>query len=435
MPTPSLFCRDLYKDYLLDLIRIPSLTGEEGACAEYVLDSLKSIGFGSSPERKAFIDAAGNVVGILQAGPGQAVLLNTHLDVVPPGDAEFWAPYSPFGGHVEGDRVIGRGAADIKGGLAAQFFAFKYFKEMLDRGGKFNGTLIFSSVVHEEAAEMLGMQILIEETLPGLGLKPDLCILGEPTGGKVALGQRGKVELVITTSGKIAHSSQPALGINSLEKMLPVIRYIFEDLPLRLKHDLPMCEGSVTITDCVVKPGKMSVIPDFCEISVDRRYTPGEDIPALLGEFKNLFQELQKKDPDFHAQVFPRVYHERTWAGYEKKVCKHHPAWVTDAKLPIVKRSLDALAAIHQNPAPFFWKFGTDGSMTAALCGIPTIGYSHAKEEWAHQAKEEVSLSEMEKTVEGTIAMVAAVLGGFPVLPGLNGCHLGTGLSEGLRFR
>ncbi|MDR0600084.1 MAG: M20/M25/M40 family metallo-hydrolase [Treponema sp.] len=396
--------KQAYRDYLVDLIRFPSLTGQEEACARYVLDSLKALGV------EAYIDAAGNVVGELRRGKGPAVLLNTHLDVVAPGNEDAWRPYTPFGGDVDGDLVIGRGASDIKGGLAAQFFAFKRFKEALDAGRSFEGTLLFSAVVHEEAAEMLGMRALIEETLPRRGQPVDLCIVGEPTGGLAALGQRGKVEIAVTTRGKTAHSSEPALGINALEKMIPVTRYVFEEMPLQFKAGTPQALNSVTITDCVVKPGRMSVIPDLCEISIDRRYMPGEELSALLAEFEGLFDRLRAADPDFKAAAVPRSYREKTWTGYEREVIKYHPPWNTDPDLPIVKKALAGLEKTGQNPQRLFWKFGTDGSMTAALHHIPTIGYSHGGIEWAHQPQERVSLTEMCKTVEGTFAMAAEVL-------------------------
>ncbi|MDR1651365.1 MAG: hypothetical protein LBR87_06235, partial [Synergistaceae bacterium] len=72
---------------------------------------------------------------------------------------------------------------------------------------------------------------------------------------------------------------------------------------------------------------------------------------------------------------------------------------------------LDALASTGQKPERVYWKFGTDGSMTAGLHNIPTIGYSHAEERWAHQPKEQVSITEMLKTIKGTAAMSAAILG------------------------
>ena len=397
--------RKAYVEYVRELVRRPSLTGEEGELADFVLDSLERLGV------EAYRDAAGNVVGEVRCGEGPTVLLNSHLDVVPAGSPKAWAPYTPFGGDVDGDRIVGRGVADLKAGLATQFFTLKHFREALDNGKKFGGTLLFAAVVHEEAAEMLGTQVLIEQTLPARGQSVDLCILCEPSSGRIALGHRGKVELVVTTHGRTAHSSQPQQGINALEKMLPVMQYVFDEMPEKLKSHPVLGESSVTITDCVVRPGAQSIVPDSCEISVDRRYMPGEDIPGLAAEFEALFDRLAADDPGFSADVRPRSYVERTYTGYTQEVNKYHPAWTTDRELPIVKKALDALPSVGQEADCFYWKFGTDGSMTAGLHNIPTIGYSHAEEKWAHQPKEQVSITEMCKTIEGTIAMCAAVLG------------------------
>ncbi|MDR1514254.1 MAG: M20/M25/M40 family metallo-hydrolase [Synergistaceae bacterium] len=394
-----------YVEYLRELIRRPSETAKEGEIALFIFESLKRLGV------ETYIDIAGNVVGELNCGDGPTVLLNGHLDAVNEGNLDAWAPYTPFGGDMDGDLIIGRGASDIKSGIAAQFFAFKYFKDALDNGARFNGTLIFSAVVHEEAAEMLGMQVLIEKTLPERGRSVDLCILCEPSSGKVALGHRGKIELVVTAYGKTAHSSQPRQGINALQKMIPVMRYVFEDLPGLLKSDPVLGESSVTITDCVVKPGAQSILPDICEISLDRRYMPGETTEELLLQFNELFDKIKAEDPEFRADVRPRAYDEITYTGYKQRVNKYHPAWTTDPDLPIVKTALDALASIGQKLECVYWKFGTDGSMTAGLHNIPTIGYSHAEERWAHQPKEQVSVTEMLKTIKGTAAMAAAILG------------------------
>lgn len=395
--------RDDYVNFTKALIRRPSQSGQEGPIAAFITQALEDIG--AAP----FVDEAGNVMAEIKCGEGPTVLLNGHLDAVPEGNLEDWAPYKPFDGTLEGDALIGRGVSDLKAGLAAQFFAFKHFKEQLDRGHSFAGTLIFSAVVHEEAAEMLGMKYLIEHTLSGR--KIDLCILCEPSSGKIALGHRGKVELVITTRGKAAHSSQPKQGINALEKMLPVMDYIFNEMPATIKAHPVLGQNSVTITDCIVRPGAQSIIPDTCEISVDRRYSPDEPIKEVLAQIEDLFGKLSAKDPEFKADVKPRAYVETTYTGYREKVNKYHPPWATDPKLPIVQRALQGLTLAGQEPQCFYWQFGTDGGFTAGLNQIPTIGYSHAEERFAHQPKEQVTITEMLKTVRGTAAMIGMILG------------------------
>ena len=391
-----------YVEFLKALIEIPSLSGEEGKAAVFNQNALDQIGV--TPQ----VDEAGNVYGEIDGGEGPVVLLNGHLDVVPEGSLEAWKPYSPFKAAVEGDVLIGRGASDLKAGLAAQFFAFKQIKRALDAGASLKGKVIFSAVVHEEAAEMLGMQYLIDHTLEGE--KIDLCILCEPSSGRVALGHRGKVELVVKTMGKTAHSSQPRQGNNALEKMIPDMQYIFEEMPKTIKGHPVLGDNSVTITDCIVRPGAQSIIPDECEISIDRRYSPDETLEDVVRQLKAVLDSFAEKDPEFKAEVHPRAYCEKTYTGYTCEVNKYHPPWATDQQIPAVKKALDALENAGQKPECFYWKFGTDGGYTAGLRGIPTIGYSHAEEKWAHQPKEQVKISQMMKTIEGTKAMLAAVL-------------------------
>ncbi len=134
-----------------EIIKIPSLTGEEAELARVVLMKLKEFGIDN-----AFIDGIGNVVGVIKGQEkGLNILLNGHLDVVPVGNIHDWQPYDPFGGEIDSQgNIHGRGAADLKGGLAVQLYVMKLLKMLQDRGNSFKGNLIFSAVVHEEAAQM-----------------------------------------------------------------------------------------------------------------------------------------------------------------------------------------------------------------------------------------------------------------------------------------
>jgi len=279
-------------EFTQETIITPSLTGEEGDLANLILKKLKEF-----QADDAFIDRIGNVVGIIY-GPrkGNNILLNGHLDVVPVGNINHWYPYDPFGAKIDNKgNIHGRGTADLKGGLSAQLFMIKLLKMVKDKGASFKGNLIFSAVVHEEAAEMFGMEYLCKQTFPDKKLGCDLVILCEPTGLNVVLGQRGKVEIVVRTKGKAAHSSIPQAGINALEKMMPVLDFVFNKLSKSISSHPLLGESSVTITNLVCRPGALSVIPDECEISIDRRYMPGERVEELLEEFELLFEKIKKK--------------------------------------------------------------------------------------------------------------------------------------------
>jgi putative selenium metabolism hydrolase len=401
-----------YVEFIREIVRIPSVVYSEGDLAKFFLEKVKGIGV-----KEAFIDEAGNVVGVIRgSGKGPNIMLNGHLDTVPTGGRaeEHWKPYGPFEGAVDNGNIIGLGVCDLKAGLAAQFYALKVIQEAVSQNKiTLPGDLIFSCVVHEESVGMLGMKALIEETFPKHNLKCDIVYLCEPTSNDLYLGHRGKIELVVKTYGKTAHSSQPALGINALEKMVPILEIIFNKLSttLKLKKDPVLGERSITITNLLVKPGTMSIVPDECEISVDRRYIPGETDEEILDGFNKIFKELEATDKDFKASVEPRYLNETTYTGYKKTLKKYHPPWRVERDHPLVDKTFKALQSVGQDPKPYYWAGGTDGSMTCALHSIPTLGYSGAELQWAHKPNEQVTIKDMVKTFEGYIAIVSTLMG------------------------
>lgn len=389
------------------LIRIPSFTGEEKMLADFILAKLEEYNVD-----EAFIDGIGNVVGVVKGSrPGPTILLNGHLDIVPAGNIQNWNGIDPFGAEIDDDgNIHGRGACDLKGGLSVQLYMMKLFHQLNNSEQGLSGNLVFSAVVHEEAAEMFGMEYLFENTFHKKQISCDVVFLSEPTGLNVVLGQRGKVEIVIKTFGRTAHSSRPEAGVNALEKMVPVLEYIFGSAADHMKSHELLGNSSITITNLVCSPGTLSIIPDECEISIDRRYMPGQDVADLILEFETLFAKIQQTDPEFKAAVYPRKFLETSYTGYQKEVSKYHPPWITAVDHPFVAKTMTALKKVGQFPEINYWKFGTDGSMSAALLGIPTIGYSGTEEKYAHTPEEQVNIEMMLKSFEGYHAIIAQIL-------------------------
>lgn len=386
-----------------DIIRIPSITGAEGDLAKFLLGKLQEIHVD-----EAWIDGIGNVVGVLYGtGKGPNIMLNSHLDVVPAGRRENW-PYEPFGAVIDPEgNIYGRGAVDIKGGTAAEFYAMKILKDLRDHQGiELPGNIIFSAVVYEEAAECFGAEYLCETTLPEKGLGVDLVFLAEPSHGVVTLGHRGKVEIVVTTKGETAHSSTPWAGVNALQLMLPVLDTIFNKMPEKFGTHPELGKASITVTNLICRPGGLSIIPDECEVSIDRRYLPGETLQTILEEFNALFEVMKEDNPKFSASVKVRTFHETSYTGYEKDVLKHHPVWVTAEDHPFVQKTIQALKKIGQPAETGYWKFGTDGSWTAGVLGIPTIGFQWGEESLAHTPIEHISIDQLVKTAEGYAAIL-----------------------------
>ncbi|CAB1083411.1 hypothetical protein JY97_17410 [Alkalispirochaeta odontotermitis] len=120
--------------------------------------------------------------------------------------------------------------------------------------------------------------------------------------------------------------------------------------------------------------------------------------------------KIKKDDPQFDATVCVRSVIEKSYTGYEKKVQKYHPPWITDPEHPLVQKILLALKRSGQQPDIRYWKFGTDGSMTAGLLGIPTVGYSGTEERYAHTSDERVNIAMMMQSLEGYFAIISELL-------------------------
>ncbi len=402
--------RDEYVSFIKEIVSIDSQPGDEEAVARRILKELEGIG-----ADETFIDGAGNVVSVLRGeGKGPNLLFTGHMDVVPAGNLENWEGYDPFNATEVDGKIIGRGVCDMKGGLAAQIFAFKAAVEAVKRSGKkLPGELVFCGVVLEEPAEMFGMRYFYRDTMPKHNIaKPDLVFIGEPSMNTLVTGQRGKVELVVKTYGRTAHSSTPQEGINALEMMIPIMDAIFKEEGFDLRTDKGGSKTPITITNCIVRPGgTLSVVPDECEICVDRRYAPGQSLDDLLKEFEDLFEKLKKDNPNFSASVEPRYYDVTAWTGYEEKVPKYHPSWQTDESSEWVTRTVSALKKVGQDPQFGYAVGGTDGGITAAENNIPTMLYSGPEPFSLHKPKEYATIDLMVKNYEGYISIISEFYG------------------------
>jgi len=154
--------KDEVVKFTQEIVKIRSYTGKEKELAEFILHKLQKFDLDD-----AFIDGIGNVIGLIRGeGTGPNIMLNGHLDIVPAGNIENWDGFDPFGAVIDDDgNIRGRGTADLKGGLSVQLYTMKLLKQLKDNGFIPQGNLIFSAVVHEEAAEMFGMEYLLKKTL------------------------------------------------------------------------------------------------------------------------------------------------------------------------------------------------------------------------------------------------------------------------------
>src|SRR5438270_643944 len=200
------------------------------------------------------------------AGESPCVILHGHLDVVP-GHPDQVEPA------VEGDRLIGRGAYDMKGALAAMMCALKD----VERQERVRVRLV---VVPDEESEELDERSTDDAVQRGLGGK--FAITGEPTNMHIGIEAKGVLAMRIDVHGRAAHSSTPWLGDNAILKAIDAFRSI-ESLPFARESSEMFDRPSINLGR-IDGGTALNMVPDHCTMAVDVRYLPGQDPSQLLEE-------------------------------------------------------------------------------------------------------------------------------------------------------
>jgi succinyl-diaminopimelate desuccinylase len=201
---------------------------------------------------------------------GPCVVLHGHLDVVP-GHPEQFEP------RVEGDRLIGRGAYDMKGGLAAMMYALR------DVASQDRVRVRFVCVPDEESEE------LDERSTDGVvarGLGGDFAITGEPTDLHIGVEAKGVLAMRIEVHGRSAHSSTPWLGDNAVLKSIDVFRAI-QSLPFSRESSEMFDRPSINLGR-IAGGRALNQVPDLCTMAVDVRYLPGQDPGEILAQVREI---------------------------------------------------------------------------------------------------------------------------------------------------
>ncbi len=311
--------RDDMIGFLREFIRIPSVNPPGDGyvdCARLVGDRLCALGF-----ETRYVTAADhpdhseeyprvNVVGRLPGrSPMPTLHFNGHTDVVPAG--AHWT-VDPFGGEVKDGRIYGRGACDMKGGIAAALFAAAALREA---GVSLRGSLEFSATVDEETGGFAGMDYLAREGL----ISPERTshvIIPEPFGpGRICLGHRGVYWFRVDTVGRTAHGSMPFLGVSAISQMERFLRRVELDLAPVLrtrKTDMPVDPPEArraTINVNGITGGQTDgnvgspCVADRCSAIFDRRFLKEEPFDDVKEEIVAMIADLSAEDPDFKAEL------------------------------------------------------------------------------------------------------------------------------------
>jgi acetylornithine deacetylase/succinyl-diaminopimelate desuccinylase family protein len=350
-------------DLLRELIRIPSVnpdgdpgttrTGEK-ECAQFIADFLGSCG--AETELDDVLPGRPNVVGRFPANrkAKPRLLLAPHTDTVNVAGMVI----EPFSGELRDGRIWGRGASDTKGSIAAMLIALRECRDILPH---LSHEIWFAGFMGEEAGQ---------EGVKALSAKErfDFAIVGEPTGLQTVNTHKGSVWLTLQARGRAAHASRPEIGENAIEKMLEALVGLRSEVLTAFASQRDEVLGRLTFNIGTIQGGaKINIVPDLCEVRVDIRTLPGQDLTPLLDSLAERFHGLE---------VARRV------SGPLK----------TDPTHPFIS-VLESCGA-RCTGAPWF----CDAALLAAA-GTPAVALGPGSIAQAHTADEWISLADLEAGV------------------------------------
>jgi putative selenium metabolism hydrolase len=366
---------DLIK-FMQDIIRIPSLSSEEGAVIQRIRDEMLRLDYD-----EVTVDPMGNLLGRIGSGP-RVIALDGHVDTVDVGDPSLW-DRDPHSGDIEDGILYGRGTSDMKGGVASSVYAGAILK---NKGIPDDVTLYVTATVQEEDCDGLCWQYIVNED----GLRPELVVITEPTSLRIYRGHRGRMELEVHTSGVSCHGSAPERGVNAVYKMAGIIADI-EKLNERLEPRDPLGKGTVTISEIRSTSPSLCAVADGCTIHLDRRLTMDETEDTSVAEILAL-PSVQTAQ----ATVTVLDYAVPSYSGLTYPTRKYYPTWETPESEPAVQAARTAYRqAFGEEPEVGYWTFSTNGVATAGMHDIPTIGFGPGHEHFAHAPNEQTEIEHL----------------------------------------
>ena len=352
---------------LESLVKVPSVTGEEMRLADTVAGWCRAAGL--ETVLREIEPGRPNVVAHRRTGRRPVLLMTGHLDTVPVGEG--WTR-DPFGADVESGRLYGRGASDMKAGLAAMLAALV---DLHAAGEQPAGDVVFAGVIGEEE-DSAGTLALIAD-----GITADRALLAEPTALELIRSGRGIVNYTLTIAGASAHASSPQLGRNAIVAAAHVVQAL-EQLSARLAERPHPAFGPPNLTVGTIHGGtRPYVVPDLCVVEVDRRVNPGESPEMVRAEAEAVLEAVRQRIPwlvadfTFGSEYFPFELAEDD---------------------PLVQSALAAMRAAGLQPRVGTWRAASDAGLLVGRAGIPCVLFGPGDTSQAHRPDEFVDLAEVE---------------------------------------
>ena len=375
--------------FLQGLVQRPSTLGNEARVQQFIADELSRMGLevdvwqidhaeisrepGYSPVEWSYEGRPNVATTWRGSGDGRSLLLNGHIDVVPATPEHHWI-YDPWGGEIKDGRMYGRGAADMKSGVAAMIYAVRALREV---GVDLKGSVTLETVIEEECT---GNGALAARTR---GYNADATIIPEPLNKTALVAQVGVMWARITVKGKGAHAERASGAVNAIGKTYLMIQAVEELESLVNAEERPEhfreTEHPLNYNTGVIRGGDWaSSVPEECSFEVRISAYPGEDLGEVRDRFKSHLLEAAKADPwlsenppeiSFYAFLAEGCTIDREAEIFDP-LRKHHRN--------LMGSELESLAFTGTTDARFFNLYND----TPATCYGPVGGGLHAPDEW-----------------------------------------------------
>lgn len=369
-----------------DLVRIESESppGNEAAVIEFVADWLETNNIGHHIVEKPYEDRPQLAARVGSGDP--TVVYNGHVDVVPAGDPDRWTN-NPYEGHIDDGMLYGRGAADMKTGLAVGLCALRSMRDALEDGQR-SGSVVLHAAIGEETADP-GTKTLLEEGYDG-----DYGIVLEPTDFRVATRSKGLACYELTVCGEQSHASRPDQGSNAIETAGQLLDIIAEyDADLRKNKDPLVGHAYATVTQMEAgTESNMAVLPEEATLLLDRRVLPAESLDDVDREIVTLLDRLETE----HGAG-------ASWRRVQEYAAASVP---TDTHLAQVLRShVDAVTGTLPDPwgieaATDVRNFVNDAGMEAVTWGPGHLEQAHTVDECVDLRDAAAGLEVLKRTTE-----------------------------------
>lgn len=323
----ALFGRQV--EFLMELVRHPSVRGAEQTAQDLMASVMSEFGYdvdrwqikvediqhlpGFSPVIGNYDDSV-NVVGSLRSSTrqGRSLILNGHIDVVPPGPLEMW-DHEPFVPHVDGSWLYGRGSGDMKAGLSSNIFALEALRHM---GVRPAADVYVQSVVEEECTGNGALACLQR------GYRADAALIPEPFAETLVSSQVGVVWFQVKLQGIPAHVAYAGSGSNAIEAALPIIEALHGlekkmNAPACRHHDFARHEHALNLNIGKIHGGDWaSSVPAWCVLDIRMGLFPGQSVKDVCAAIEQTVQEAAQTHP-FLVKNRPEIIYNGFFAeGY-----------------------------------------------------------------------------------------------------------------------